>query len=341
MKVELNPLFQLNLLIHLSLPYPDGSNFYPYFNRKGFVVKQIEKSIPLEPGSINKLKAIIEPQKTVTPEVVLFNSKSKEYLLIECKMKNFNVDWSQHGTRQAVGYLSLTPSYLKDFFALESKTEINTKVIYGVNQVNQNNQQEMFDTLQCISEAVEETLGYVMEHDAFGIEITPKGLFLNVRKGGKVDNVRIIKENALLNNALIYIIPVDINGQLDQENKEVLQTQVRNSIRSVLGKSIGTQPFSFNSTKICKKINPVWEQLPPAFKKKMRRWVHNYIKEIISQINLMGIDIEIEGQNYSFAAVDEKKVKSVRKFLISDAFLETGKNIFDETEQMTIDEFIV
>lgn len=337
MRGELTPLFQLNLLIHLSLPYPNGSNFYPYFNRKGYTVKQIEKSIPLEPGSIKKLKEIFEPKKAVTPEVVLYNDISKEYLLIECKVQNFNVDWSQHGTRQAAGYLSLTPSYLKDFFALESKSKIDTKIIYGVNQ---NNQQELLDTLQRISKTVRKTLGHVMQHDTFGIEVEPNGLYLNVRNGKSVDRIRIINEKTLLNNALIYIIPVDINGQLEKENKDILQTQVRNAIRSVIGKNIGSQPFSFNSTKICEKINPVWEQLPPAFKKKMRRWVHNYIKEIINQITLIGIDVTMEEQNYSFSSVDEKKVKSVRKFLISEKFLVSGQHIFDDSEQMTFDEFI-
>ncbi|PGT84625.1 MULTISPECIES: hypothetical protein [Bacillaceae] len=337
MRTELTPLFQLNLLIHLSLPYPEGSSLNPYFNRQGYSLKQIEKTIPLDLGSIKKLKGICEPKKAVTPEVVLYKDSDKEYLLIECKVQDFDVDWTHHGTRQAAGYLSLPLDHLKNFFGLESKAKINTKVIYGVNQQKE---QHMFETLQSISEKVKDTLGHAMKHDTFGIEIKPDGLYLSVRNGEELESHRVINEKTLLNNALIYIIPVDINGQLEKENGEILQTQVRNSIRSVIGKNIGPQPFSFNSTSICEKINPVWGQLPVPFKKKMRRWVHNYIKEIIEQIVQMGINVTVHEQNYSFTSVEEKKIKNVRRYLLSDRFLETGQNIFENFEQLTIDEFL-
>lgn len=337
MMIELTPLFQLNLLIHLSLPYPKGSNFYPYFNRQGYTLKQIEKPIPLEPGSIKKLKGICEPKKSVTPEVVLYKDSNKEYLLIECKVKDFDVDWTHHGTRQATGYLSLTSNYLKDFFGLESKSKINTKIVYGVNQQKE---PKMFETLQLISETVKSKLGHAMQHDTFGIEIKSDGLYLSVRNGEKLESHKVINEKILLNNALIYIIPVDINGQLEKENEDILQMQVRNSLRSVIGKNIGTQPFSFNSTSICEKINPVWGQLPAPFKKKMRRWIHNYIKEVIEQIVQMGVNVTVHEQNYSFTSVEEKKLKNIRRYLLSGKFLETGQHIFENFEQMTIDEFL-
>lgn len=337
MNLELNPLFQLNLLIHLSLPYPRGSNFYPYFNRKGYTLKQIEKPISLEPEKIKILKELFEPKKAVTPEVVLYKDSNNEYLLIECKVQNFDIDWTHHGTRQAAGYLSLTPEHLKDFFGLESKSKINAKIMYGVNQQNQ---QKLTTTLDAISKTIMDKLGQVMQHDVFGIEVKSDGLYLTVRDGKKLDSYKVINERALLNNSLIYIVPVDINGQLEKENEDILQTQVRNSLRSVIGKNIGSQPFSFNSTSICEKINPVWGQLPAPFKKKMRRWVHNYIKEIIEQIVQMGVSITIHEQNYSFASVDDKKVKSVRRYLLSDRFLGTGSLIFENYEQMTIDEFL-
>ncbi|MFT4413446.1 hypothetical protein [Bacillus sp. UMB0728] len=337
MKTELSPLFQLNLLIHLSLPYPNGSNFYPYFNRQGYTLKHIERPIPLEPVSIKKLREVFGQKKAVTPEVILYKDIDKEYLLIECKVRTFDVDWSHHGTRQAAGYLSLTPNHLKDFFGLESKSKINAKIVYGVTQQKQ---QKMSHTLQSISETVKDKLGHAMDHEIFGIEIKSDGLYLTVRKGERVESYKVINEKTLLNNGLIYIVPVDINGQLEKENEDILQTQVRNSLRSVIGKNIGSNPFSFNSTNICEKINPVWGQLPAPFKQKMKRWVHNYIKEIIEQIVQMGINITIHEQNYTFGSVEEKKVNSVRRYLLSERFLETGQHIFENYEQMTMDEFL-
>ncbi|PGT81548.1 hypothetical protein [Bacillus sp. AFS040349] len=337
MNLDLNPLFQLNLLIHLCLPYPKGSNFYPYFNRKGYTLKQIEKPISLEPSSIKILKELFEPKKAVTPEVVLYKDSNNEYLLIECKVQNFDVDWTHHGTRQAAGYLSLTSERLKDFLGLESKSKINAKIMYGVSQQNQ---KKLTTTLDSISNIIKDKLGQVMQHDVFGIEVKTDGLYLSVLEGEKLDSYKVINEKALLNKSLIYIVPVDINGQLEKENEDILQTQVRNSLRSIIGKNIGSQPFSFNSTSICEKINPVWGQLPAPFKNKMKRWVHNNTKEVIEQIVQMGVSITIHEQNYSFGSVDDKKVKSVRRYLLSDRFIETGGHIFENSEQMTIDEFL-
>ncbi|MDT3765838.1 hypothetical protein [Priestia filamentosa] len=338
MRPELTPLFQLNLLVHLSLPYPEGTNLYPYFYKKGYTINQIEKSIPVEPRSVKRFKENFEPKKLVTPEVILYNEERKEYLLIECKVQNFHVDWSHHGTKQAAGYMSLTPNYLKEVFALENKSEIDTKVIYGVKQ---NDEQEMFHTLQSISKTVKEVLGHVIEHDTFGIGISHEGVHLTVRENGMLKRIKVLNEKVLFgNNPLIYMIPVDINGQLEKENKEILQVQVRNALRGIIGKNIGPQQFSFSSTLVCEKINPVWEKLPSKFKKKMKRWVHDYVREIIDQIIPMGIDISINQQNYFFESVDEKGMKTVRTFLLSERFLETGQNTFNDDEQITIDEFL-
>lgn len=240
-------------------------------------------------------------------------------------------------SKQAAGYLSLTPEHLKDFLGLESKSKIKAKIMYGVSQQNQ---QKLTNTLDSISEIIKGKLGQVMDHDVFGIEVKSEGLYLSVLNGEKLDRCKVINEKALLNKSLIYIVPVDINGQLEKENEDILQTQVRNSLRSVIAKNIDSKPFSFNSTSICEKINPVWGQLPAPFKKKMKRWVHKYIKEIIEQIVQLGVSITIQELNYSFASIDDKKVISVRRYLLSDKFLETGNHIFENYEQMTIDEFL-
>ncbi|RAK15453.1 hypothetical protein B0I26_12123 [Anoxybacillus vitaminiphilus] len=336
-KFKLTPLFQLNFLIHLSLPYPDNSIFYPYFNRKGFKVKQIEQSIPLEKNSVKKLNKVFASKKMVTPEVVLYNDESKEYLLVECKVKPFNLDWNEHSTQQAAGYMSLSIDYLKWVFALQQKHNIKAQLIYSVEQ---GKEEEMFNTLTAINNTVQQILGYAMKYDAFGIGVKSDGIYLNFVNNKEAKNIKVANEKILSNHAVLYIIPVDINGQLDEENKHILETQVRNTLRSIIGKNVGPRSFSFNSIEICKKINPIWEQLPTHFKKKMKRWVHNYIKQVIEKISSMGIKVHVHEQNYSFPAINEQKTQAIRKFLISEKFIETGQDIFSEFEQITIDEFL-
>ncbi|MDE0583239.1 hypothetical protein ON064_09340 [Planococcus sp. A6] len=337
MMQQLNPLFQLNMLIHLSLPYPKNSNIYPYFNRQGYSIKQIEKTIPLDPINVKKLKTVCEPQKNVTPEIVLYNESKNEYILIECKVQSFEVDWSQRGTKQAAGYLSLTPEYLKEIFILEKNEKINSKIIYGVNHTQA---QELFDSVKIISDEVKGVLGHSLEHETLGMEISNTGLYLSTFKNKTTKKVRILDGETIKQQALIYIIPFDINGKMEDDNRELLKTQVRNSLRSLLGKNIGAKSFSFSSLTICEKINPVWNQLPPAFQKKLKRWVHTYAKEIFAQIHSLGVEIVLNGQTYSVPSINDKKIKTIRKFLTSEKFLETGQNIFTNADQMTIEDFL-
>lgn len=337
MQEELTPLFQLNMLIHLSLPYPEDSNIYPYFNRQGYSIKQVEKTIPLDPANVKKLKTVCEPKKNVTPEVVLYNESKNEYILIECKVQSFEVDWSQHGTRQAAGYLSLTAEYLKEIFTLEKNVMIDSKIIYGVNHTQE---QELFDSMQLVSDEVKGLLGHSLEHETLGMEINNSGLYLSTRKDKNMKKVKILDDQTIKQRALIYIIPFDINGKMEEDSRELLKIQVRNSLRSLLGKNIGAKPFLFSSITICERINPVWKQLPPAFQKKLKRWVHTYIKEIISKIHSLGVDIVLNGQNYLVPAVTEKQIKTVRNFLTSEKFTETGQNIFSDANQMTIEDFL-
>jgi hypothetical protein len=198
----------------------------------------------------------------------------------------------------------------------------------------------MNKTLSQISKTVEDKLGHVLLHDTFSLEYKSDGLYLTIREDDKIESHKVINQKALKNDSLIYIVPVDVNGQMEEENEDILQTQVRNSLRSIIGKNVGSQQFSFNSTSICEKINPVWGQLPPAFKRKMRRWVHVYVKEIIEQLVKLGATVNIHEQNYTFAPLEDKIVKSIRRFLLSDKFLETGNDLFENYQQLTIDDFL-
>ncbi len=41
---NINPLFQLNVFIHIAMNYPENSNVYPYLYKKGYYIKSIGQS---------------------------------------------------------------------------------------------------------------------------------------------------------------------------------------------------------------------------------------------------------------------------------------------------------
>jgi len=335
MSATITPLFQLNMLIHLSLPYPENSIINPYFFRKGYLIKKIEFPIPLNPHNVKKMNDICNSKKNVTPEIILFNPKSNEYALIECKVQSFKLDWSQHNTRQAAGYLSLTPEYISDLFQGHIKPGIQTKIYYAVAS---NHEKKLSNTLHVISNEVKKLLGYSLSHEVLGMKNDEQGLHLIEADSTEV---KIIDKSTIQNNALLYLIPFDINGKIDEEGKEILKTQIRNVIRILVGKNIGGKPYSFTSNEICERINPVWHQLPIKFQNKVRKIVHKYIVELMEKISSQGIRITHDNQIYTIPTINKKQQKKISNFIFSDMFLNTGHTLFnDVNHQISMDEIL-
>lgn len=332
---SLTPLFQLNLLVHLSLPYPKNSFINPYFYRKGYELKKIEFSIPLDSKHVQRLNTICNSNKNVTPEVILYNPKTNEYALFECKVKSFQTDWTKHSTKQAAGYLTLTPEYINNLFSTQKRPDLTSKIYYGVDSISRN---ELNSTLIDIGSQVNGLIGHSLSHEVLGMLLDDEGLSLITDDNSKI---KIFDEEAAKANEILYLIPFDINGKFDDKGKEILKRQIRTTLRAQIGKSIGDNPFSFTSRDVCQRINPVWHQLPTKFQNKIRSLVHSYILEVIKKIRVLGITVTSNSQIYDFPAVQDRERKKLQNFLLSEAFLKIDSDSFNNSSyQISMEDII-
>ncbi len=335
--IEMTPLLQLNLFLHMTLDYTVKSNFNPYFRKQGYAIKYIEESIPLEPEIYQKISAITKISKQVTPEMILEHQETGHLLLLECKVKGFESNTEDRACRQALGYLSLTPEYLNEFLGGTEEKKNNASLLYATDN---NHTEKLNWTLNELKSTVLKAVGKSLEPEILGIEINESGCFIQ-KKAPELENpVKIVDLHTLQEKAILYLIPFEPNSSIDEYGKLVLEKQVQNTIRAILGRNLGNTEFIFNSTDICKAINPLWDKLPSKLKKKIKRIVHTYILDVIRVLKTKNVQGTNEQQTYTFQPIDHNTLEKVRRFLLTNKFSEVGKDSFDEIDQLTIEEFL-
>ncbi|WP_257127985.1 hypothetical protein [Bacillus thuringiensis] len=335
--IEMTPLLQLNLFLHMTLDYTHKSNFNPYFKKQGYVLKSIEESIPLNPEVYQKISAVTKISQQVTPEMILRHQETGNLLLLEFKVKSFDSNTEDRACRQALGYLSLTPEYLNEFLGGTEDEKNTASLLYATDN---NHTEKLNSTLTELKSTVLKTVGKSLDPEILGIEINNSGCFIQKKAPELEDPVKIVDLPILQEKAILYLIPFEPNSSIDEYGKLVLEKQVRNTIRAILGRNLGNTEFTFNSTDICKAINPLWDKLPSKLKKKIKRIVHTYILDVISVLKTKNVHGINEQQVYKFPPIDQNTLEKVRRFLITNKFIEVGKNSFDEIDQLTIEEFL-
>ncbi|PED08023.1 hypothetical protein COL30_19295 [Bacillus pseudomycoides] len=333
----MTPLLQLNLFLHMTLDYTHKSNFNPYFKKQGYVLKSIEESIPLNPEVYQKISAVTKISQRVTPEMILKHQETGNLLLLECKVKSFDSNAEDRACRQALGYLSLTPEYLSEFLGGTEDEKNTASLLYATDH---NHTEKLNSTLNKLKSTVLKTVGRSLEPEILGIEINKSGCFIQKKAPELEDPVKIVDLPTLQEKAILYLIPFEPNSSIDEYGKLVLEKQVRNTIRAILGRNLGNTEFTFTSTDICKAINPLWDKLPSKLKKKIKRIVHTYILDVIRVLKTKNVQGTHEEQIYKFPPIDQNTLEKVRRFLITNKFIEVGKDSFDEIDQLTIEEFL-
>jgi hypothetical protein len=85
-----DPLFQLNALLWLAQPMPDGSEIRPLLYEQGFTVYAIAPLLGLPPDlHLMAQEAQINMQERLRPDVVLANEGARKFAFTECKESSF------------------------------------------------------------------------------------------------------------------------------------------------------------------------------------------------------------------------------------------------------------
>src|SRR5205823_3552170 len=85
-----DPLFQLNVVLWLTQPLPQGSSIVPLLHERGFVVYAISPPLPV-PLDLQAAaqSARVALQNSGRPDVLLAHPLERKFAFIECKASSF------------------------------------------------------------------------------------------------------------------------------------------------------------------------------------------------------------------------------------------------------------
>jgi hypothetical protein len=85
-----DPLFQLNVLLWLTQPLPEGSHFVPLLYQRGFTVYAIAPALAVPPDVFLAAQGTtVSIQQNGRPDVVLTHEEERKFAFVECKASSF------------------------------------------------------------------------------------------------------------------------------------------------------------------------------------------------------------------------------------------------------------
>ena len=141
------PLFQLNLLLWLSMP-AKGGQIVPVLWENGFETYAIGASIrvPIEAQlRLNAPTGRAAIATSVNPDLLLQSKAQGALLTIECKLSSFGP--ASDGALQALGILACAGPYVADFFGFAQPSQWKAWVAYAVTHPQQTLMSQTLATL--------------------------------------------------------------------------------------------------------------------------------------------------------------------------------------------------
>lgn len=317
--MKITPLFQLNLLLHMTMPYNNDLGIQPFFYKLGFSVKEIETTLPLPPKTIATLKSVGIDRNNTKPELVLTNKNT--IILLECKSSDFDFDLSKRVTLQAISYFSMNNNHLVSYYGLPSKDIKESKIVYVLSNANN---EKINNALTTTKKVVKNILGAALRYELLHIAVKENGVYIIFYDNmNNIDEEIIVVDSRITDsNELFYLIPTDIEGRFDKESEELLKMQVRNTIRSIIGRRINKNQHIVHIEDIAIKINPLFKLLPSKFQSKFKLWIKNSIRNILKEISTSNIVFLCDKNNLIIPAIPtEKDRKIILNKLLLQSFI--------------------
>ena len=122
-------LFQLNLVLWLTQPLPQGFAVRPIFKESGYLVHSISQPLALPIPIREKIRGKnISVQDGCSPDVILEKSEKNSFLLVECKKQSFGTNSTT--SEQARALLLLKGRALCEALGLALDTIVENKIAY-------------------------------------------------------------------------------------------------------------------------------------------------------------------------------------------------------------------
>lgn len=310
--MEFTSLFQLNFITHMCLPQ-NHNGIYPYFNKMGYKIRAIESTIPLEDTSIEFLKTLNIQKKNVTPEMILSNTKN--LLLLECKIGDFQKNYSLHASKQAAGYLSLEKKYMSEFLGYSSNSNIDSSVVY---MISNGDTSIVADTLNSIKTDLPHT-NENLDFEIFEIALFDDGIYI-IEKD--TDKKFKILDNGVSNNPIIfYLFPFEPSGKIDSHGENVIKLQVKNKLRSLIGRQLYNDSITVHVKEISENINQLGNLLNSQFRRKINWWISKNIINHLEDLKKICSRVSFTSNTLSIPNITDTERKKLESYLVSSQFL--------------------
>jgi hypothetical protein len=353
---EQTPLFQVNLMIWMSMEQPSDAPVRPLFYEEGFELWGVSPTLSVPAVASERARDSGVPmQRAVTPEVVMQRSKDKTLLIVECKLNSFGPDVTNgnHPARQAGALLALRGRDVAAFIPLEAPASWQAHLLYAVGNRNEDRQQK---TLSDLSGRLREADIQPLPRSSVGIHYDPDGIFLRFSEEGDfsvqpdLDSNRRIKVADLGlgdDPRPLYLFPYDpdVGFSEDGLDRSAFKERVRTEFAHQIGSRVEDSNFDIPLMDFLKGVYPIWEKWRAQDGKQgVRRKIASYIKKAVSDLreylSTQGMDPEVgmtSEKTISFRNVSREEGKAIRRFLSTKDFRTGEIDLSDSGDQLRLE----
>jgi hypothetical protein len=238
-----DPLFQLNVLLWLTQPLPEGSVITPLLYRRGFRVYAIAPALglPLD-VALAAQAAQVRVQHSGRPDVVLTHEQDRRFALTECKASSFGP--SVEAAEQARAFLLMAGARAAEVLGLEASQVMDAIVAYAVPEAQKPALQPTLATLEGELSGQHLPAG---RSTVMGLEVDPQELSVSFDDSGSAFfALPATKHSAMrlepdTSPRPLYFIPYDPDLDLGNEErlfcKRVLFERIHSAVLVAVGRA--------------------------------------------------------------------------------------------------------
>lgn len=336
------PLFQLNLLVWLSMP-ARGEWITPIFWHNGFELYAIGPSILVPADARLRFNASSGRGRmagSVSPDLLMRNESNQSLVTVECKVNSFGL--ASDTAMQALGILACTGRYVADFFGWSQSNHWSAWVTYAVSHPQQT---QMSETLIVLGEQLKAVGVDQCPATAVGIDVAPDGVYLdfsalpqlplNVSGRQKVMSLKTGEDPRPL-----YLLPLDpsVDAQ-DDYGKRVIQERLRAAFASTVASRLYLGSFVVTWEELmgeALQIWPLWKDRDS--RRNLLRQTKVYVRKILDEIGRSGITTETNANGFTLAGVDRSSAQQIRRYLTGVAYRHGELDLWQEGVQLGFDD---
>lgn len=250
-------LFQLNLVLWLTQPLPQGFTIRPIFKESGYLVHSISQPLALPIPIREKIRGKnINVQDGCSPDVILEKSQKNSFLLVECKKQSFGTNSTT--SEQARTLLLLKGRALSEALGLALDTIVENKIVY-LTRADQKSQ--LNDTCKSMITELENAGFTVCPTYCLGIKCdSTNSIYLVIDSNdtnelGLLEHgeIKVIEGQPETDPRPLYFIPLDPSVEQNEYGIKTLEQRLLSEILSLIGRANIPSKIQFDCEELLEK----------------------------------------------------------------------------------------